>query len=85
MNFRERVNVVEGLRENNDRACCAMNKPAYDILRAEFTQRVAQSIAGAAKFDPAVAGQDGKKASFRINREIRLSKDEARTRRTSRQ
>ena len=50
-----------------------MSKPSYDILRGEFTELVAQVIAATATFDPAVAGQDPKKALFRINRDLRFS------------
>ena len=77
MNVRELVNYLEGLAENNNRAWFVMNKPSYDILRAEFTELVARVIAGTAKFDPAVAGQDAKKAQFRINRDVRFSKDKS--------
>lgn len=77
MNTRELVNYLEGLAENNNRAWFAMNKPSYDILRAEFTQLVSQIISETARFDPAVAGQDPKKAQFRINRDIRFSKDKS--------
>lgn len=77
MNTRELVNYLEGLAENNNRAWFAMNKPSYDILRGEFTALVARVIEGTAKFDPAVAGQDPKKAQFRINRDIRFSKDKS--------
>lgn len=72
---RERVNRPEGLRENDHRVCRAMRKPASGVLRTGLTRRVARSIAGAAEFDPAVAGQDAKKASFRVNRDFRLSKE----------
>jgi uncharacterized protein (TIGR02453 family) len=75
MNIRELVNYLQGLQENNNRAWFAMNKPSYDILRVEFTQLVAQLIEDVARFDPAVAGQDARKAQFRINRDIRFSKD----------
>ena len=77
MNVRELVNYLKGLKENNNRAWFAMNKPSYDILRIEFTQLVAGLIEDVAKFDPAVAGQDPKKAQFRINRDIRFSKDKS--------
>jgi uncharacterized protein (TIGR02453 family) len=77
MNVRELVNYLQGLKENNNRAWFAMNKPSYDILRAEFTQFVAQLIEDVVRFDPAVAGQDPKKAQFRINRDIRFSKDKS--------
>lgn len=77
MNTRELVNYLEGLAENNNRAWFVMNKPSYDILRAEFTALVAGLIEATAKFDPAVAGQDPKKAQFRINRDIRFAKDKS--------
>ena len=77
MNTRELVNFLEGLAENNNRAWFAMNKPSYDILRAEFSQLVSQIISETARFDPAVAGQDPRKAQFRINRDIRFAKDKS--------
>jgi len=77
MNTRELVNYLQGLAENNNRAWFVMNKPSYDILRAEFTELVGRVIAATAKFDPAVAGQDAKKAQFRINRDVRFSKDKS--------
>lgn len=52
-----------------------MNKPRYDILRAEFLELVTGLIADISKFDPAVAGCNPKKALFRINRDMRFSKD----------
>ena len=77
MNTRELVNYLEGLAENNNRAWFVMNKPSYDILRAEFVELVGRVIAGTAKFDPAVGGQEAKKALFRINRDVRFSKDKS--------
>jgi uncharacterized protein (TIGR02453 family) len=52
-----------------------MNKPRYDILRAEFLELVTGLIADISKFDPAVAGCNPKKALFRINRDMRFSKE----------
>ena len=77
MNTRELVNYLQGLAENNNRAWFVMNKPSYDILRGEFTQLVAQVIEATARFDAPVAGQDPKKAQFRINRDIRFAKDKS--------
>lgn len=77
MNSKELVNYLQGLAENNNRAWFVMNKPSYDILRAEFVELVARAIVSAAKFDPAVDGQEAKKALFRINRDIRFSKDKS--------
>lgn len=52
-----------------------MNKPRYDILRAEFLELVTALIADISKFDPAIAGCNPKKALFRINRDMRFSKE----------
>jgi uncharacterized protein (TIGR02453 family) len=54
-----------------------MNKPRYDILRAEFLQMVTELIQGIQKFDPAIAGCEPKKALFRINRDVRFAKDKS--------
>ena len=77
MNTRELVNYLQGLSENNNRAWFVMNKPSYDILRAEFIALVGAVIAETAKFDKPVRGQDAKKALFRINRDIRFTKDKS--------
>jgi uncharacterized protein (TIGR02453 family) len=77
MNARELLNYLAGLAENNNRAWFAMSRPSYDILRGEFTELVAQVIAATAAFDPAVAGQDPKEALFRINRDLRFSRDKS--------
>jgi uncharacterized protein (TIGR02453 family) len=77
MNARELVNYLAGLAENNNRAWFVMTKPSYDILRGEFTELVARVIAGTTRFDPAVSGQDPRKAQFRINRDLRFSKDKS--------
>ena len=65
------------LSENNNRPWFVMNKPRYDILREEFLVLVTELIAQIAKFDPLVLGCNPKKALFRINRDIRFSKDKS--------
>lgn len=65
------------LSENNNRAWFVMNKPRYDILRAEFLQLVTELIQGISKFDGAIAGCEAKKALFRINRDVRFAHDKS--------
>ena len=69
------IAYLQGLRENNNKAWFVMNKPAYDILRAEFITLVSEVIATLSKSDPRIAGVDPKKAPFRIYRDIRFSHD----------
>ncbi len=69
------VAYLQGLGENNNKAWFVMNKPAYDILRAEFVELVTEVVRGLAKHDPRIALVVPKKALFRIYRDIRFSND----------
>lgn len=73
MHLRDLTRFLAELSENNNRAWFVMNKPRYDILRAEFLILVTKLIADLAKFDPSVAACDPKKALFRINRDMRFA------------
>jgi uncharacterized protein (TIGR02453 family) len=77
MHLRDLIQFLGELTENNNRAWFVMNKPRYDILRAEFLELVTTLIADIARFDPAVAGCNPKKALFRINRDMRFSHDKS--------
>jgi uncharacterized protein (TIGR02453 family) len=77
MHIRDLTQYLFELSENNNRAWFVMNKPRYDILRAEFLDLVTELIADISKFDPAVAACNPKKALFRINRDMRFSHDKS--------
>ncbi|WP_034297828.1 DUF2461 domain-containing protein [Herbaspirillum sp. RV1423] len=77
MHIRDLTQYLAELSENNNRAWFVMNKPRYDILRAEFLELVIKLIADISKFDPAIAGCNPKKALFRINRDMRFSHDKS--------
>ena len=75
MHVRDLRQYLAELDENNQRAWFVMNKPRYDILRAEFLELTTRLIKGIARFDPTVAACNPKKALFRINRDLRFSRD----------
>lgn len=77
MHLRDLTRFLAELAENNNRPWFVMNKPRYDILRAEFLELVTQLIADVARFDPMIAGCNPKKALFRINRDMRFSHDKS--------
>jgi uncharacterized protein (TIGR02453 family) len=77
MHIRDLIQFLDELSENNNRAWFVMNKPRYDILRAEFLELVTKLIADISKFDPAIASCNPKKALFRINRDMRFSRDKS--------
>ncbi|MES3022702.1 MAG: DUF2461 domain-containing protein [Pseudomonadota bacterium] len=75
MHLRDLTQFLHELSNNNNRPWFIMNKPRYDILREEFLAVVTALIAELGKFDPQVIACNPKKAMFRINRDIRFSKD----------
>jgi uncharacterized protein (TIGR02453 family) len=75
MHIRDLTRYLAELSENNNRAWFVMNKPRYDILRAEFLDVVTKLIRDISKFDPAIVDCNPKKAMFRINRDMRFSKE----------
>jgi len=77
MHVRDLSRFLFELSESNNRAWFVMNKPRYDILRAEFLEFVSQLITQVSRFDPAIAGCEAKKALFRINRDVRFGKDKS--------
>ena len=77
MHTRDLIRFLSELAENNNRAWFVMNKPRYDILRAEFLELVTKLITDISKFDPEVAHCNPKKALFRINRDMRFSRDKS--------
>jgi uncharacterized protein (TIGR02453 family) len=77
MHVRDLMQFLAELSEDNRRAWFVMNKPRYDILRAEFLELVTQLIADIGKFDPQVAACNPKKALFRINRDLRFGHDKS--------
>ncbi|MGN6388037.1 MAG: DUF2461 domain-containing protein [Burkholderiaceae bacterium] len=75
MHLRDLTRFLKELEENNNRAWFVMNKPRYDILRAEFLALVSELITDVTAFDPAVAACNPKKALFRIHRDLRFARD----------
>lgn len=75
MHVRDLTQYLAELAENNNRAWFVMNKPRYDILRDELLELTIKLIRGISKFDPAVADCNAKKALFRINRDLRFSRE----------
>lgn len=75
MHLKDLTQFLHELGENNNRAWFVMNKPRYDILRAEFLELVVALIGSITKFDPAVAACNPKRALFRINRDLRFARD----------
>ncbi|WP_234734026.1 DUF2461 domain-containing protein [Tellurirhabdus bombi] len=70
------LDFMRDLAQNNNREWFAANRPRYDALKAEFEQFVGQLLRGIETFQP-LPNTEIKDCIFRINRDIRFSKDKA--------
>lgn len=66
---------LKKLKKNNNKEWFDAHRAVFDEAREEFTGLVEEVIRGIAKFDKEIGGLDAKKSLFRINRDVRFSKD----------
>ncbi len=71
------LEFLSDLKENNYKEWFHENKPIYQKLKKEFEQFVAHVIAETSQFDNSVQNLEPKHCVFRINRDVRFSKDKS--------
>jgi len=69
------LNFLGGLQKNNSKEWMDANKGQYLTARKKFEEIITLLIERISIFDPHITGTDPKKCIFRINRDIRFSKD----------
>ncbi|MEQ9302431.1 MAG: DUF2461 domain-containing protein [Marinoscillum sp.] len=75
MNLTNSLEFLEQLAENNTKEWMDTNKSWYQECRKEFIYFVDELLSQMQAFEPGVAGLEGRKCIFRINRDIRFSND----------
>jgi uncharacterized protein (TIGR02453 family) len=71
------IQFLKDLKENNYKEWFHENKTRYQAAKKEFEQLIAHAIADIAQFDSSVQSLEPKHCLFRINRDIRFSKDKS--------
>ncbi|MEQ9298680.1 MAG: DUF2461 domain-containing protein [Cyclobacteriaceae bacterium] len=71
------MKFLSDLEKNNTRDWMQDNKKVYQKAKDEFNEFVSQLISGISEFDPDLLGVEPKQCIFRINRDIRFSKDKS--------
>lgn len=71
------LDFLSELQKNNRKEWMDENKPTYQAARKEFVQLVTGLIEKITVFDPTITGLLAKDCIFRINRDIRFSKDKS--------
>jgi len=75
MNAEAILKFLKSLSRNNDRAWFEKNKETYLQLKDGFEGFVGDLLTEMISFDPALAGLDPKRLTYRIYRDVRFSKD----------
>ncbi|BDD04157.1 DUF2461 domain-containing protein [Aureibacter tunicatorum] len=71
------LNFLSELSENNNKEWMDEHRAVYHESRDLFIEIVARLIEGTSKFDDELGGLEPKKCIFRLNRDIRFSKDKS--------
>lgn len=71
------LKFLKDLKKNNNKPWFDANRKRYEDAKKDFEQFIQQVIDGFGKKDKSVAGIKAKDCLFRINRDIRFSKDKS--------
>lgn len=71
------IKFLSLLEKNNDRAWFEAHRPEYENARADFLAFVEKLIPAMSVSDPSISGQLAKNCTFRINRDVRFSKNKS--------
>jgi uncharacterized protein (TIGR02453 family) len=71
------INFLSQLHKNNNKPWFDANRKKYEDAKADFLQLVEKSIHVIGAFDNTIVPLEPKKCIFRINRDVRFSKDKS--------
>lgn len=71
------LEFLSKLSKNNNKDWFEKNRPAYETAKNNFKEFIDDVIIASAKFDPAIKNLESKNCIFRINRDVRFSKNKA--------
>ncbi len=71
------LQFLKQLSKNNNKPWFDENRKKYELAKADFIQLISGVIDSISKFDGSVKELESKKCIFRINRDVRFSKDKS--------
>ncbi len=71
------LKFLKDLKKNNDKSWFDAHRPAYDDARQDFEMFIRKVLAHHSKKDKDLIDLEAKKCLFRINRDVRFSKNKA--------
>lgn len=69
------IRFLKAIKKNNNKAWLDANRPLYETSKEEFLTEVSSIINGIGRFDAAYNSLSPKDCVFRLNRDIRFSKE----------
>lgn len=75
--MKKSLSFISDLKKNNHKEWFHANRSRYEEAKGEFLAFIDKLIVEIQAFDPSVGSIDAKSAIFRINRDIRFSKDKS--------
>lgn len=74
---KDSLEFLEDLKNNNNRDWFLENKKRYEVFKKDYHQLVADFLDAMKPLDPSLEMLEVKNGTFRINRDIRFSKDKS--------
>ncbi len=71
------LDFLTELKLNNHKDWFDKNRKRYEYAKADYLQLIADVLAGVSQNDPSIAAMQPKDCVFRINRDVRFSKDKS--------
>lgn len=71
------LEFLKNLKKNNNKPWFEGHRKQYDAARADFILLIEGLINSIGKFDPPISNLKAKESIFRINRDVRFSKDKS--------
>ncbi|MFI5150282.1 MAG: DUF2461 domain-containing protein [Bacteroidia bacterium] len=71
------LSFLTKLKKNNSKAWFDANRKTYDAAKDNVTSFIQELLHGGARFEPGLSNLEARKCLFRINRDIRFSKDKS--------
>ncbi len=69
------LKFLKDLKKNNNKPWFDKNRKQYDAAKVDFLSLVDRVIKGISAFDTSIANLEAKNCTFRINRDVRFSKN----------
>ena len=69
------LKFLQQLQKNNNKPWFDKNRAAYENAKSDFLSMVEKLIPAIASFDTGISGLEARNCVFRINRDVRFSKD----------